>query len=110
MKSVQLWKVLMPVLCAMIFWTACQKEISNENKLESPGPKLSGVTPDDPELLKKVPLLMSVDFVQGRGKKKQPADTIFQPPPADTTVTPPPTDTSVVPPSTDTIIKIPNVP
>lgn len=54
------------VLCAVaMLWTACQKEVSTagDEKLEKQQtPRLSGVVPDDPELVRKVPVLMSEGF------------------------------------------------
>jgi len=61
-------KVLRPlktlaVLCTVsVIWTACQKEISGTNEEKQQVSRNSGVLPDDPELVRKVPVLMSAGF------------------------------------------------
>ena len=104
MNSVSM-KVLIAVLGSALLWTACKKEQSNtpaEERQQFQDPQKSGVVPDDPALLAKVPLLMSAAYrstergkpVKGGGGGT--TDTTPVAPPPDPT--PPPTDTTVIPP------------
>lgn len=55
------------ILCASsLFWVSCQKENigAGEKSVEkNPTQKLSGVIPDDPALVAKVPMITSADFM-----------------------------------------------
>jgi hypothetical protein len=65
---------LWAVLCTVVILSACQKEtsqstepVSNETN-EYSGPKLSGVIPDDPAKVAKVPTIMSQEFLSNTQK------------------------------------------
>ncbi len=100
--SVQLWKVLLPALGLSLIWTACQKEqsatVENNNDTE-PNAKYSGVAPDDPAKLAKLPVVMSSQFYQQMqsARKRTPSPTN---PPTDTTITTTPPPITVIPPTT----------
>ena len=80
-------KVLRPlktlaVLCTLLMiWTSCQKEISGTANEKQQVLQLSGVLPDDPELVRPVPLLMSTGFAMDndpviRGRRDKDGDGI----------------------------------
>jgi hypothetical protein len=67
MKSIYSGKSLFVLLSATLFWTACQKEISNKpviTRQEFQMKPVSGVIPDDPEKVAKVPLIVSTEFLK----------------------------------------------
>jgi C1A family cysteine protease len=100
MRSLKLLKVLVPALGLVIIYTACKKEqsatVENNSNTES-NLKLSGVAPDDPAVLAKIPVMMSSEFfqkAQTSARKQKPSTQ-----PTDTTTTTPP-PTTVIPPTT----------
>jgi C1A family cysteine protease len=83
-----------------MLWTACKKEQSatvEKNHDTEPNAKYSGVAPDDPAKLAKLPVIMSSQFYQQlqSARKRTPTS-----PPKDTTTTTPPPPTTVIPPTT----------
>lgn len=66
-------KVLHPLktvalLCtAAIIWTSCKKEVSDTADEKQEARRLSGLVIDDPELVRKVPLLLSSEFAANDG-------------------------------------------
>lgn len=114
--SVQLWKVLVPMLGLSLIWTACQKEQSatNGNQSNSNEPRYSGVVADDAAMVNKTPLILSADFVTSvqTARKSKPGTT-----PVDTTTTTTPTTptsptdtTKTTTPTDTTIISTPALP
>lgn len=63
MKSLLLMTALIGIA---LLWSGCQKEVSN-TPIESPQKRLSGVVPDDPILVSKVPVIMSSDYLSDNG-------------------------------------------
>lgn len=64
-KSLPLCKSLVVLLGATILWTSCQKELSDKpviNQQEFQTQLVSGVIPDDPAKVTKVPLIVSSEF------------------------------------------------
>ncbi len=64
-KSLPLCRSLFVLLGATIFWTSCQKELSDKpvvNQQETQTKIVSGVIPDDPAKVAKVPLIVSAEF------------------------------------------------
>ncbi|MCG7858442.1 C1 family peptidase [Flavihumibacter sp.] len=64
MKRFTLRRELLLLVSSAMLWTACQKEVSpetfgNETEVSGIDPKLSGVAEDDPELVGRVPLIIS---------------------------------------------------
>src|SRR5688572_21186046 len=98
--SVQLWKVLIPALGLSMLWTACKKEdsasVEKANDTEA-NAKLSGVAPDDPARLAKLPVVMSSQYYEQMQSARKRTPTK---PPTDTTTTTPPPPTTVIPPTT----------
>ena len=62
MKVLHPLKTLALLFTAAILWTACQKELSGTADEKQQALRLSGVLPDDPELIRKVPVLISSGF------------------------------------------------
>ena len=66
MKNLHVSKGLVALLVGTVLWTSCQKELSQDSSNEPPetfsGQKISGVIPDDPIAISKVPLIMSSDY------------------------------------------------
>src|SRR3989337_2007146 len=66
MKNLHVSKGLVALLVGTVLWTSCQKELSQDSSNEPPetfsGQKISGVLPDDPIAISKVPLIMSSDY------------------------------------------------
>jgi len=66
MKNLQLCKGLVVLIIATSLWTSCQKEISSpstQTHSEIQNQQISGVLPDDPAAVAKVPLIVSSDFL-----------------------------------------------
>ncbi|MGE5106197.1 MAG: C1 family peptidase [Sphingobacteriales bacterium] len=66
MKTVSSFKKLVLLAAVYFLWTACQKEqsINNDPQINSGEPKSLGAVPDDPNLISKVPLFVSPDFLK----------------------------------------------
>jgi hypothetical protein len=66
MKNLHVSKGLAALLVGTVMWTSCQKELSQDNSNDLPEnfseQKLSGVIPDDPLAISKVPLIMSSEY------------------------------------------------
>ena len=65
MKNLYVSKGLVVLLVGTMLWTSCQKELSQDPSIDSPETseqKISGVFPDDPIAISKVPLIMSSEY------------------------------------------------
>jgi hypothetical protein len=62
MKVLHPLKTVALLCAAAIFWISCKKEVSGTADEQQQAKRLSGVLPDDPELVRKVPLLLSSGF------------------------------------------------
>lgn len=73
MNLIQPMKALAAVCAAVFIFTSCQKEANlDSGEMETNAARNSGLIPDDPELVRRVPVLMSAEFaglsIAGRGK------------------------------------------
>jgi len=50
-------------LCVLVLLNACKKEVSTSSQQENQSLRLSGVVPDDPALVAKVPLIVSSNYM-----------------------------------------------
>ena len=73
MKNLQVCKTALVLLTATVLWTSCQKERSHpsiNDQVITQDERVSGVVPDNPESVARVPLIISSDFlaqIQGAG-------------------------------------------
>lgn len=99
MKTLKTLKVIVVLILVTLAWTACKKEVSQPNipqYQDSQNAKALGAIEDNPDVISKVPLIMSADFlasgnqdflyrrtiggiIKGKGDKTPPTISITSP-------------------------------